>query len=250
MWDQQDEFDVRFRFKVRIHLPQLENRFNLFVGRATEEEYLTNEIDNPRSAPDFFREDVDEDWVAGLGINPARDREDRLDFRAGVKLQTPFEAFVNATYRFQHAFNDLNQVLFRQTLFWEREDEFGSTTRLEFYRKLGSHFLLRWNNNGTVSGGTDGVKWWSGLTLYQDLSLRRALHYDTFIRGEPEAPVEIANYGVQLTFRQFFFRKREWLVGELRADLTWPQDDPEETREAVLGFLAGIEIHFGGKFQR
>ena len=53
---------------------------------------------------------------------------------------------------------------------------FGFTSRIDLERLLAERFLLRWTGLGTISQDTEGVKWFSNATLYQNLGDGRAFH--------------------------------------------------------------------------
>ena len=42
-WDEQDGFEVDTRFRASVNLPQINERFNATIGRATSDEYLADE---------------------------------------------------------------------------------------------------------------------------------------------------------------------------------------------------------------
>jgi len=64
---------------------------------------------------------------------------------------------------------------FRETVFWENRDGFGSTTSLDFDRVLHRDLLLRWGNVGTISESTEGFSWRSTALVYHNLRRSRAV---------------------------------------------------------------------------
>ena len=53
----------------------------------------------------------------------------------------------------------------------------------------------------------------------------------------------LGDYGLKLAYRRSV--ARDWLVLETRVSLTFPKDDPWQSREANLGIGVGLEMFFG-----
>ncbi|MCU0306007.1 MAG: hypothetical protein MUC56_18285, partial [Thermoanaerobaculales bacterium] len=158
-YTQRDQFDARFRFNVRVNLPNLDRRLHAFVGREGREEYLTDSetLSPPGPLPTTL--DEDRQLLVGLGWTPLRNDFDALTFRVGVRVEWPPAPYVKAIYRHNVFVGAASSLQWRQTVFWAREDQLGTTTNLDLERRLSDHVLIRWTNNGTISGITDGVEW-------------------------------------------------------------------------------------------
>ncbi len=48
-WNEQDGVEVDTRFRVSVNLPQINDRFNATIGRATRDEYVADELRRLRS---------------------------------------------------------------------------------------------------------------------------------------------------------------------------------------------------------
>ena len=55
--------------------------------------------------------------------------------------------------------------------------------------------------------------------------------------------MELRDAGFQLTWRRPF--TRDWIYLSMGPSLTWPRRQPEDEREASLGFGIWIEMEFG-----
>ncbi len=66
-WDEQDGFEVDTRFRASVNLPQINERFNATIGRATSDEYLADEIGVFNPAVGAFSDDDPAEWFAGVG---------------------------------------------------------------------------------------------------------------------------------------------------------------------------------------
>jgi hypothetical protein len=244
VWSEYDDFDFRGRFRAHINLPNVDNRFHAFFGRLDKEEYLTDTVDTIEDPYSAFRETEGNDWMVGLGYNPLRGRSNhKLRISAGVKVSFPMDPYVKTQYRFHHLFGDNRLVRFRQTLFWRNEERLGTTTNIDLDQRINHRFLLRWANTATLTQESDGVRWWSNLALYHDLSSGRAMAYKIWWRGETEAPVTVRETGFRIIYRQQIWR--EWLFGDVETGVSWPQEYPHQKREASFCIGVGFEMKWG-----
>lgn len=245
-WTQRDEFDVQFGFRVRINLPNLDERWYAFVGRGTRDEYLTDTSyrSNPGGPLGINQE---QELLIGLGWTPRQNDYDRIAFRLGVTVAWPPEPYAKMIYRHSHYFSEKSQLRWRQTVFWALEDRFGTTTNLDLDRRLSDVLLFRWTNTGTISGVTEGIEWWSTPTLYHTLTSRSALAYAFWINGSTRAPVELEEYGVRIVFRRRI--ARDWLFLDVGPMVSWPRREVVDVREASWGALIGLEMQFGHRGQ-
>lgn len=242
-WSEQDGFELDGRFRAKIRLPRLEKRLSAFLGRYEEDEFATDRNPAFTNLPQVFEQTTDQEWLVGLGYNPFRGERRRFDIDAGVKVDFPLDPFVRLRYRRFRFISDTSLVRFRQTLFWRGERGVGTTSHVDLERVLTRRFHVRWRNLGTIAEGFQGVDWESRVTLYHYLGSTRALAYDSFIKGETDAPVTVESYGFDVIYRQSAFR--DWFFLELRAGLAWPQYEPGEIRDSSFGVGVGVELLFG-----
>jgi hypothetical protein len=243
IWTEHDGFDPKLRFRVRVALPNLDERFDAFVGRESRSDYLTDAYDSSDPGSPLFGLDEEEDLLIGLGYSPVRGNRRRFRVSFGAKVDVPPEPYVKARYRYVHFFGERSMFRWRQTVFWELEDQFGITTNLDLERRFGHDYLLRWANTGTVSGISEGVDWWSNLTLYHSVDSRRAIAYTVWVTGETEAPVTTEEYGIRVVYRQRVHR--DWLFVDIGPQISWPREGPLDLREPSFGAIIGFEMHFG-----
>ena len=129
-------------------------------------------------------------------------------------------------------------------IFWEESERFGATTRIDLERLLSDDFLVRLTASATFTQETEGVRWFSQLTLYQNLHEGRALSYQVGITAESDSEVPITDYGLRVIYRRSIFN-REWLFLELRSSITWPRENLLERRVSNLGAGVALEMMFG-----
>jgi hypothetical protein len=145
-------------------------------------------------------------------------------------------------------FGDRNLLRLDETIFWEEDEGFGATTRVDLERSLGEDFLVRWTGSGRFTEETEGVRWFSSLTLYQNLGDGRAFAYEAGISGESDREVAVADYGLRAIYRRRIHL--EWLFLELRSTITWPRETLLERREPNWGVGIALEMLFGERTSR
>jgi hypothetical protein len=244
LWDQYNGLQEKFRFRVKMPLPQLDERYNAFIGTFSRDEFVTERDQASGTIPRQRAGGVVEQDETLLGIQfRDRDRGGRFEADAGLRIRSPLDPFVKAGYRFDlRTLSDVRWTL-RQTVFWQHSEQFGTTSRVDFERVLDDTWLLRWTASGTISQESEGVRGYTALTAYRALRGERAVAAQLFTSSEFDAPVPLGEYGIRAAYRQRVLA--DWLVIELRPSVTWPKERPEQQRRASWGLGIGFEIFFG-----
>ena len=102
------------------------------------------------------------------------------------------EVFAQTRYRRNVFAGTRNVWRFRETVFWENSEGFGSTTSLDFDRVIRRDLLFRWGNVGTFSESTEGLTWRSAALAYHNLGRSRAVAGEVFLRGATYDEAEAA----------------------------------------------------------
>jgi hypothetical protein len=242
-WDEKDGFRVRGRFKARVTLPRAENRFNAFLGRYEEDEFLSGQSDDIGAIPALFQETREKDWLLGLGYNPVNSARSRLDVDAGVKVDFPMDPFVKATYRYYLFVSNTRLLRFSQTAFWTNHLGTGTTTRFDLEKAIGDSFHVRWLSMGTLAEKVEGLEWRSSVTVFHHLGGKRAIAWVAEIEGETEAVVDLEQYGLRAIYRQRYLRDDLFL--ELEARVFFPEIEGQEGRKATAGVGIAFEMLWG-----
>jgi hypothetical protein len=244
LWDEFNGLSQKFRFKVRMPLPHMDERYNAFIGTFSRDEFVTEREQASGAIPrQRTGGEVEQDETL-VGIQyRGRRQGGRLEADAGIRIRSPIDPFVKGTYRFERPISETGIFSLRQTAFWQNSEGLGFTSRIDFERAFERDTLLRWTASGTISEESEGVRGYSALTMYRTLSGKRAVGGQLFTSGEFDAAVPLGEYGVRVAYRKRIFR--DWLVLELRPSVTWPKDDPDQTRKASWGFGVGFEMFFG-----
>lgn len=244
LWDEEDGFKPKLRFRVDLPLPRLDERFNAFVGRVNRDELVSEDAPSSGALPPQFSTSREDQTLLGIGYRDRRvQRGWRLDADAGVRVRFPLDPFVKAGYRFQGGRVDGIRMTLRETLFWQNSEQWGFTSRIDLDRFIGERTFLRWTGSGTITERSAGARGYSELFLLRSLPNRRAIAWSVDVFGETDAPVNLNEFGTKVAFRQSV--ARQWLVLELRAGVFWPKDMPEEPRKPHWGLGLGVEMFFG-----
>lgn len=245
LYTQAEGVDFKPRLRLRYDLPNLERRVNVFLGRDDRDEFVEDRREGFAVRSSVFGLETQDNWLAGLGYSPPGRWANKLDFRVGARLKTAPEVFVQGRYRRNIFIGDSDVWRFRETVFYENREGFGSTTSMDFDRVLQRNLLFRWGNVGTFSESTEGLSWRSAALLYHNLRRSRAVAGEVFVRGTTGAEVPLREYGTRLIYRQPV--GKPYLFGELITGYTWPRFERDEPREGSAMIGLGVEMLFGRK---
>ena len=237
LWRQDEGWDTNVRFRARFDLPNLRDKAYVFIGRQNERELLTDQSEA------FTREQLlleerrreDQTGFAGLGVALRKNIDFRVGVRGGLKV------FTQARYRKQWALSDQDRIEFRETIFWNNKDKFGSTTALDYEHAFTPKLSLHWQNATTISENTDDFAWGSSLGLFRRFGDDRMLSGEMVVTGETGAEETVDEYGVRMKWTQPVYR--DWLIGEFIVGHYWPQrEDRERDKSWALG--VNLEMRF------
>jgi hypothetical protein len=244
LWDEFRGFKPKLRFRVDIPLPQLNDRFNAFVGRVDRDEYVSESSPNSGALQRQYGPMEQEQTLAGISYRTPPKQGSRWDAGAGLRLRFPLDPYVKGSYVYERGDSMSGLLSLRETVFWQNSERSGVTTRVDleklFLREL---WLLRWTTAASISERSEGIYGYSAITVMRGLPNRRALAFEMGVNGESDSPVPVQEYGFKAAYRQAVVR--DWLVLEVRSSLSWPKEDPVEPRKPSWGVGLGFEMFFG-----
>jgi hypothetical protein len=242
LYDEYDGFKPRMRFQVDVPLPQMNKRLHAFIGRVNPAEYVTERRPGSGAFARQYGPVEDDETLFGIRYREPN-QGGKFDADAGLRLRSPLDPFVKASYRFYAGTSETTLLSFRETVFWQNSEKFGVTSRVDVERVFKDSYLLRWTASGTFSERTEGVRGYSALMLLRGFPNRRAAAAELFTEGEFDDIVPLRNYGLRVAYRRSIVR--DWLVLETRASVTFPREYAEQEREASFGVGIGLEMFFG-----
>jgi hypothetical protein len=245
LWSEYDGFDPRLRARVRLQLPQWDERISAFAGRVGEDDYVSDTEGEFTALPTRqFGGIEDESVLVGLGYSSPDRTGNDFDAGVGVRVDLPLDPYARARYEIVRTFAEHYVFRARETVFWQNTEGFGTTTRFNIDRALSERFLLRWNNLGKYTEETQGVEWFSELTLFQRLNERMGIAWQNYVTGASDAEVDLQRVGARAIFRRQM--TPDWLFLELRAGVGWPRLKITERRERSLEGGIAFEMLFSG----
>ncbi len=234
---QGESLDTALRFNVHLRLPNAEKFSYVFLGRDDPRDVVTDKpaefsrqqrITRDRSEPPSF--------VAGLGLNLPNSVALRLGFRGGLK------PFAQARYTRTWVLPSGTAADFRETVFWARDDRFGSTTALSLEHALSSSLALRWLGSATITQAAPKFAMSSTLGAYQSFADQRLLSWELLMDGTQGAGVGLSDYGTQLKWQQPVYR--DWLLIEVLGGQFWPRPDAASPRTRAWAVGSSLKMRF------
>ena len=244
LWDEFRGFQPKLRFRVDVPLPQLNERFNAFVGRVDRDEYVSESSPESGALPRQYGPMEEEQTLAGISYRTPPKQGSRFDASTGIRLRFPLDPFLKGSYVYERGDSMSGLFSLRETVFWQNSEHAGVTSRVDleklFLRDL---WLLRWTTSMSYSERSQGVYGYSAVTALRGLPNRRALAFEAGIDGSSDMEVPVHEYGFKAAYRQAVVR--DWLVMEVRTSLTWPREKVEQPRSPSWGVGVGFEMFFG-----
>lgn len=235
----------RARFDVKVDLTNINERLSAFAGRDTRDDAVRDRTPIGSQRARFPRFNDRDETIAGLGYALPGNYRLKTDFRAGVRFSgfNPPRLFAQIRFAANVYSDDFNLVDLRATPFVNTRDGLGLTLTSDFSRVLSQNYLIRWHSTSTLTEASEGHSWRSALILYQRLPLKRAMAYEIFIQGAPEAPEPLTEYGAQISYRQPIFDERLFMTPVV--GYSWPRVDPTRARDGSSSVAVFLEMPFG-----
>lgn len=236
LWDQTEGTSPGLQVRANIILPRISERVRLLISR---DEDLTGEFgDGPPVG------DPDDRTRLGLRFLGTERARSRFDIDGTVRVSgTELNPRVRGRYRYVQGLTTHTLARATQSVFWEREDGVGTTSRLDWEWLPDRDRLLRWTGQGTWSEASRGVDWRSSLVNFRQLDSRTALRGELGAFGFTHPGFSVEEYFVALRYRRQFLR--HWLFYEIQPEHAWPRDfDTGESRRSDWRVTFTLEVQF------
>ncbi len=240
-WDQSEGWSYGLRVRANIELPRISDRVRLLVSR---DEDLSGELrDGPAAT------EGDDRTRLGLRFIASERARSQLDVDGTIRISSgALNPRVRARYRQVYGLTENTLARATQSVFWERADGFGTTSRLDWEWLPDRDRLIRWTGEGTFSEGSDGVDWRTSVTAFRQLDLRTALRSEVGAFGYTSPRFDVEEYFVAVRLRRQF--ARPWLFYEIQPEHAWPLDLDTGKRGADWRLTFTLEIQFENERSR
>lgn len=240
-WDEDGGWSHGLRVRASILLPRVSDRFRLLVSR---DEDLSGELYEESALNDSSGR-----TRLGLRFIASERSRSQLDFDASVGVGGgSLNPEVRSRYRYVYGLSERTLLRATQSVFWQREDGVGTTSRLDWEWLQSRDGLLRWTGQGTASEASDGVDWRSSVVAFRQLDARSALRGEVGVFGYTRPSFEVEEYFVALRYRRQFFRR--WLYYEVQPQHAWPVDEITGERRSDWRFTLTLEVQFENESSR
>jgi hypothetical protein len=245
LYTQYDGLRTQVRFNVNVPLPQINDRIHAFVGRFDPNEFITERDEPSGSIPRTYGPPTQDQTLLGVGYHQQPNQQGgRFEAGSGIRVSLPMDPYVKGSYVFERGKSETGMFSVRETLFWQRSEGAGETTRLDTERISDpQQLLVRYTLSGTRSQRSEGILGYTAVLLLHSLSNRRAVAFEVGADGQTQAEVPLHDYGFKAAYRQGVLRK--YLIMEVRTSLDWPKDFRWQHRHASLGLGVGFEMLIG-----
>ena len=236
LWDETEGMSLGVQVRANITLPRVSERVRLLVSR--DEDLSSDFGDGPPVG------DPDDRTRLGLRFLAADRARSRFDVDGTVRISgTSLNPRVRGRYRYVQGLTTRTLARATQTVFWEGDDGFGTTSRLDWEWLPDRDHLMRWTGQGTWSEATRGMDWQSSLTSFVQLTPSMALRGETGVTGFSHPRLSVREYFVAVRLRRQFLR--HWLFYEIQPEYAWPRDfDTGEPRRSDWRLTVTLEVQF------
>lgn len=240
-WDEHHGWGYRASVRANLILPQLSERVRLLVAR---DEDLDGDY------PDTGSFDSLEDSTRlGLRFRASERGRSRFDVDGTIRLKAKaLNPRLGGRFTHMRGLSEGSLARWTQMAFWEREQGFGTTSRLDLEWLPDRDRLIRFSNRGTWSQKSQGVDWRSSLVAFRQLDLRSALRYEVGAFGRTHPHFESEEYFASVRYRRQFLR--HWLYYEVQPEHAWPMDFDQGIRRRDWRLTFTLEIQFENQRSR
>lgn len=198
-------FKHKMKLNARLHLPNLSHKLKLVIGTSSAD-FNTTKID---AKTEYNNLALRYDWIA----------KEQTSFNVKVTIR-PSIAF---RYRYNYPLNERVVLTFTQKV-QQRKKTNAASSQFDIDFSIDPIFLLRWSNEVNIKKDMQGVKFISGLTLYQYISDTQAINYHAHINSQTQPEHRIIERYLSMSYRHNILRK--WFFYTLTPTLTWQTEDP------------------------
>lgn len=240
-WDERDGWSAGVRVRANIQLPRASERLRLLV---TSDDDLSGDFEDRAG----LGEDEDQTRL-GLRFIASASARSQLDLDGTVRVTSgKLNPRLRGRYRYVRGLSATTLARATQALFWERDQGFGTTSRLDWEWLPNRDSLLRVTGEGTYSEGSEGVDWRGSVIGFRQLTPKTALRAELGAFGYTDPRFEAEEYFVALRYRRQFLRP--WLFYELQPEYAWPLDPMSGDRGSDWRFRFTIEVQFENEQSR
>ncbi|HMO04077.1 MAG TPA: hypothetical protein PKC67_01365 [Kiritimatiellia bacterium] len=209
------------RINLRLQLPYTSRRLKLVF------EDIVDPDEDQRSL--FTAAGVNNtDANAALRYSIREKSKVRIDADVGARFSSPWQLYTRLRGTRRYDLTTKWDARLTQKITWFTDDGWVSLSEIQFNKKMGWDWLLRFNSELEWRQDRDGVRPAQQVSVFKTFSRRRSLRMD--VGGSwPEYPnVDDRRYYVSLTHRRLVHSN--WLFFEVKPGVEFPEEDDYDER--------------------
>jgi hypothetical protein len=239
--EEDDGNDLQAVTRVRLNLPRTQERLKLLVERDVEN--LTKPAAQRETEVAAGVAERDDNPYVALRAVAAERLNVGLTADVGVRVRSVEpDPFVRLRAERVFAWSGWTIPL-SETLLWRRSEELSAATELVFLYPLSQRVALSLISNATWRRPLQGFELGQTAAVFWRASERSVAGTELVVIGHTEPQSELTAYSAALRYRRLIYR--DWLVLELRPQLTYPRD---KDFRAVPSFTLQLEAWFGSNY--
>lgn len=239
-YSRHDNFEIKPRLDVRLKLPRLSERANLYLETAEEKDF--NIESTPLDDRLANNDGENNELTAGLRYFLKETKKYNIIFDSGLSWNY---LYAGVRYRAIQDFGTW-QGRFTNRLRYYTDEGLENRAAYDLERRLHTNWLFRATTEAVLSEEEEGIPHSQYFRLFQVLSAHQAVSYETGAFFDTEPSYKLTDILILARFRQRFYR--DWLVLEISPRLSFPEDHDREANpgiilqfEAALGYKADEE---------
>lgn len=235
-YSKNDNFEIKPRLDVRLKLPRLSDRANLYLEAAEDKDF--NIGSTPLDDRPANNDGDNNEFTAGLRYFFKATEKYNISFDSGLSWQY---LFAGMRYRSIQEFGKW-QGRFTNRLRYYTDDGLENKTAYDLERRLHENWLFRSTTGLVLAEEEEGITHSQYFRFFQVLSSHQAMSYESGVYLTTEPSYKVTDTLFQVRYRQRFFR--DWLILEVSPRLSFPED---YDREANPGIIVQLEAALGHK---
>lgn len=228
------------RVRANLDLPKVNRRLRLIIFGGNREEDRLRRADDTID-PSLMGTEQEESPNLGLRYLIYKTLRDRFDFGGGLGLGSPIN--YNGHMRYERLLHVGPEKIIRltETGFWDSQNHFGETSRLDLEQILTSQTTGRFSLYGTYSQDRSNLQWGTEINLFRQLSKHSALALDLGAYGDGNRSGQVATYRIGSRYRRNFLRP--WLFFEIEPEVYFQLNETDH-HDTVGVLTTVLEIQF------
>lgn len=232
-WDKYEDFEFKPRVSFRLHLPGMDNRWNLLISANDDEDF---DVDRLPSSSD--RREDDANMTAALQYFLLQSKNMNISTTAGISYNY---AYAGLRYRGSYDYGSW-QGRFTSRFRYYTDDGFESINEYDLERRVSETLLFRTTLNGDWYEEKSGFAHGIVFSLFHVLNSDLAVLYDVGNSFQTSPNYYLVDTVFRLRYRQRFYR--DWLIFEVAPQVSFPK---VHGRNFNPGLILRLEAEFGYK---